>query len=174
MFEFDQKSNMISPSNFIIISTAIARNKTADRKMSSSSHGDGRHGALSDLGDLSNNATEEPPKKTQKSFAEMQEEYRSHRLLSAVAEDCQGEDNGSMSMKKHPLRQLLQAADHTDLLMEPIAENGADAEDSPEITATPNEKDNEQENFFCDDKNTPFSELDKDDVTMPNVDLVAA
>ena len=46
------------------------------------------------------------------------------RHLSAVAEDCQGEDNGSMSMKKHPLRDLIQMADRSNLnSIEPIAED---------------------------------------------------
>ena len=45
------------------------------------------------------------------------------RHLSAVAED-EREDYGSMSMKKHPLRDLIQMADRSNLnSIEPIAED---------------------------------------------------
>lgn len=58
-----------------------------DQRLSSSSHGENRHGALSSLEDLSKNRgpIEEPEGK---SIAQRQDDYFNYRALSAVAEDC--------------------------------------------------------------------------------------
>ena len=103
IFEFDRKFNTISPSNFIIISSAIA---SKNQRLSISSHGEwkDRQGAVSSLEELACSAMDDTQSKPVLSHAE--EYLRSGRLLSAVAEDAE-EDNGSMVIRKNPLRHLL-------------------------------------------------------------------
>ena len=94
------------------------------------------------------------------------------RHLSAVAEDCELEDKGSMSMKKNPLRDLIQAVEsHRNSEIEPIVEDKYETSPYIEVPSPETNQDNDQEKLFCDDKNTPFSANDKDDVTMPAVQL---
>ena len=75
-----------------------------------------------------------------------------------------------MSMKKNPLRDLIQAVEsHRNSEIEPIHEDKYESSPYFEMPSPETNQDNDQEKLFCDDKNTPFSANDKDDVTMPTI-----
>lgn len=102
LFEFDEHSSQINPTNFMMIMQRITKS-TIGSFSSANSQGSTNvfGGQTSSSAGGGNTQNQMPPPNHFDLF-------REHRMLSAVAEDLDGEDVGSFSIKAHKVL-LLQA-----------------------------------------------------------------